>query len=296
VSALRLVLSEAEALRGASCDQPVIEPGTENDEIVERLAEFRRRVKEIERREAVMIAGVTQARTWAQNLRRMAPALRPEIDMFRLATAHCSTLQAAWLPNPYNLFNGGKRPQNYLDQRYNKVKLADSGDGVDYNVCGKVAVSSIVAACEALLARLAPAHNHDVLALTEDIGSAATGGRLAIEKLTPAGTVLELEPETGSELKREVLDSQETAKGIETLMGLGMRAQETMRLARAVQARAETEAEAPTAKPELAVKSAVGEVVRRFSVAALDLSEEILMPLDEDDFFAGVPGVELGHI
>jgi hypothetical protein len=304
VAALRSVLSEAEVLRGAICEHPVIEPGTENDEILEKLAEFRRRVKEIERREAVLITRVTQARTWAKNLRQMAPDLRPEIDMFRLATAHCSTLQEAWAPSPYSLFNGGKRPQNSVDRRYGKVRPADGGDRVaGYDVCGKVAVSSIVLACETLLDRLTAAYSHDSLALPEEVDTLASGRRLAIEDFTPSGTAILLEPLpeaehlSEAELTREVLDSTETAKGIETLAGLGMRAQETMRLAREVQARvvAETE-ELPDETPTPAIKPAPGQFMRRLSVAPLDLSEEILVPLDADDFFAGVPGVELGYI
>jgi hypothetical protein len=291
VSTLRSVLIEAEYLRRARCEPPVIEPGSESDEIYARLAEFRIRVKEIERREAMLIAGVYQARTWAQDLRKMAPGLRPEIDVFRLATSQCSTLQESWLPNPVDLFDGGKHPQKFIDRRYNKSQSDGSRHGGgSYEVCGQVAVSEIVFACEALLARLSPEydetredeHTWDPDWDEESISATATPPAI------PAPGV----GEPALTQDRSVLDLVQTAEDFQALMGLELRAEETMRPAHAVQAGGTpTEASEPGAtetSPQL--ESGVS------ASPTFDFDDEILLPLDAaDDFFAGVPGVDLGH-
>jgi hypothetical protein len=294
VESLRSVLSEAEILQDVRCEQPVIEPGSENHEIIEQLSRFRVQVREIERREAMIIANVSQARTWAENLRRMAPGLRSEIDTFRLATSQCSTLQESWLPSPYDLFNGGKRLQNYLDQRFHKVKWADGQDGgVNYEVCGKVSVSEIIFACEALLARL-EAQYEAIEELEENLVSGAFSQHMVLELVEADAVELGAAPEPA----RERLDREQTAAGLETLLGLEMRAEEALRRARVAQARQETPVKETA--PEAAGKSAASvgpkrEGDGRPSAGRFSLFDEIVVPMDADDFFAGVPGVDLGH-
>jgi hypothetical protein len=298
VASLRSVLSEAEILQDVRCEHPIIEPGSENHEIVEQLERFRMQVKEIERREAVIIAGVSRARRWAQSLRRMAPGLRPEIDSFWLATSQCSALQECWLPNPYNLFNGGKRLQNYLDRRFHRAKWGDDGEsGVDYEVCGKVAVSDIVFACETLLARLETQYEM-IENLEENLVSGSLGQHLVLD----LAEAEEIEADAGPEKAQEGLDEEQTAEGIETLLGLEARAEETMRLAKAVQARVGVAQETAVGKTDVesAARPAEDADAKREGggkapAGRFNLFDEIMLPMDADDFFAGVPGVDLGH-
>jgi hypothetical protein len=304
VATLRSVLYEAEILQDLQCEQPVIEPGSENHEIIEQLTQFRLQVKEVERREAMIITGVARARTWAQTLRQMAPGLRPEIDTFRLATSQCSVLQEAWLPNLYDIFNGGKRPQNYLDQRYRKIKWADGSDGgADYEVCGKVSVSEIVFACEALLTRLEPQYEAiEQLEVVEQLEDQRASNPISQPSASRPLTLelVELAPdETGvaSEEESDKLDASRAVEGIETLLDLESRAEETMRMARVVQARAPAQASSldePAGKPaeEPPAKTERTERARR---TRFSLFDEIALPVDSDDLFGGVPGVDLGH-
>lgn len=202
-----------------------------------------------------MVANLLQARAWAQNLRRLAPGLKPEIDIFRLATAQCASLQKAWTPSASDLFNGGGRLQAYLDRRYGGA--GTDGEG-DFRVCGRLALSEIALACQTLLSRLTPeprAAPRQIPYRRDDGADQAPRPALpGASSATPAAAAEgwldvvcgETEAEDHDETEEggaahpaaAALDSEQTAEGVETLRGLEQRAEETLRLARAVQARA----------------------------------------------------------
>ncbi|MDX2263704.1 MAG: hypothetical protein NW215_01850 [Hyphomicrobiales bacterium] len=146
--ALRSILEDGQALRAARCSPPLIGPEASCDEIFEQLESFRREIKSLRGREAFMIAKLARARGWAKEMRTLAPALKPEINLFLLATVFSDELQQAIAPSAQTMFHGGGTSRRFLDDR---AALADESETAAYLIAGKVRAEDLIAACESFL-------------------------------------------------------------------------------------------------------------------------------------------------
>jgi hypothetical protein len=155
--ALRSILDDGEALKTVRCAPPSIGPDASCDDIFSKLETFREDVKVMRGREAFLIAKLSRARQWAREMKTLAPALKPEINLFLLATVFCEELQQAILPSPQSAFHGGNLSKRFLEDRMKETPA----DGVvapvatvAYIIAGKVRIEDLTDACERFLATL----------------------------------------------------------------------------------------------------------------------------------------------
>jgi hypothetical protein len=109
-----------------------------------------------------MVAKIMRARELAKELRAMEAELRPELDIFRLATVSCTDLQELLLPSAQNRFNGvdQHRSDDYGSSLFDGIK-ADPLAG--YRIAGHTDMSLLLGACEALHYALAARYGMEPL-------------------------------------------------------------------------------------------------------------------------------------
>jgi hypothetical protein len=146
--ALRAAVENGDSVHQSLCEAPQLSPNMNCGEIAERLAAYRRHSRAIWSYEALMVAKIMRARELAKELRAIEAELRPELDIFRLATVSCADLQDLLLPSAQNLFNG-------VDRRF-EDRGASMFDGIKadplagYRIAGHTDMNLLLGACEAL--------------------------------------------------------------------------------------------------------------------------------------------------
>jgi hypothetical protein len=134
--------------------------GAGHAEIAARLGRFRVSCKTFQEREALMLAKLLRARTWANELRKLVPELQGDIDQFLEATEACEHMQAEFLRDAQRIFHGGGSLSRFLTRR--KPEWDESPDGNRdiapakglYLVGGQKALYELRAACEVFLGQV----------------------------------------------------------------------------------------------------------------------------------------------
>lgn len=157
--ALRSALSDAWFFERTAFPKADVK-GADHPEIAARLGRFRDSCKSFQEREALMLTKLLRARTWAVELRKLAPEIQPEIDQFIDATEACDEMQADFLKDAQRIFNGGRSLARFLSQRkpdvdkpFEEQSKADTTDGA-YLVGGRIALFELRAACEVFLGQI----------------------------------------------------------------------------------------------------------------------------------------------
>jgi hypothetical protein len=134
--------------------------GADHAEIAARLGRFRNSCKTFQEREALMLTKLLRARTWAAELRKLAPEMQADADQFIEATELCEQMQSEYLNDPQRMFNGGASLSRFLSQRKPAPWEASHGtanrnaaDG-SYRVGGRTALFELRAACEVFLGQI----------------------------------------------------------------------------------------------------------------------------------------------
>ncbi len=134
--------------------------GAGHAEIAARLGRFRDGCKTFQEREALLLTKLLRARTWASELRKLAPAMQPEIDQFLDTTGPCEQMQAEFVKDAQRIFHGGGSLSRFLARRKpeheeGSVENAPrpAADG-PYLVGGRTALFELRAACEVFLGQI----------------------------------------------------------------------------------------------------------------------------------------------
>jgi hypothetical protein len=182
--ALRAAVENGDSVHQSLCEAPQLSPNMNCGEIADRLAAYRRHSRAIWSYEALMVAKIMRARELAKELRALDAELRPELDIFRLATVSSSDLQDLMLPNAQNLFHG-------VDQYgFGDDRGASLFDGVKadplagYRIAGHTDMSLLLGACEALHYALAARYGLEPMPTRF-----ATGGAIMEEPLLLEETI-----------------------------------------------------------------------------------------------------------
>ncbi len=130
--------------------------GAGHAEIAAKLGRFRDSCKSFEEREALMVTKLLRARTWAGELRRLAPEFQLDIDHFLSATEPCEHLKTEFLRDAQRMFNGGASLVRFLSQRKPETAEPESEPSPDahYLVGGQKALYELRAACEVFLGQI----------------------------------------------------------------------------------------------------------------------------------------------
>jgi hypothetical protein len=185
--ALRAAVESGESVHQSLCEAPQLSPNMDCAEITERLAAYRKHSRAIWSYEALMVAKIMRARELARELRTIEAELRPELDIFRLATVSCSDLQGLLMPSAQHRFNG-------VDQRHVEDRGAGLFDGIKadplagYRIAGHTDLTLLLGACEALHFALAARYGLEMLPTRF-----MTGERIAEEPLLLDETVDEMD-------------------------------------------------------------------------------------------------------
>ncbi len=182
---LRAAIEAGDRLQQSVCNAPQFTPGMEASEIAERLASFRHQTGELWGLEALMLTKILRAGELARELRPHEPALKPEIDTFRLATIIASDLRDLLTPDAETVFNGAVHPKRFLEARghadFDGAAVNDPVTG--YRIGGEVDVRLLMDACEALHFCLARRYGIETAPLMlsveadeEDLALAGQGG------------------------------------------------------------------------------------------------------------------------
>lgn len=148
--ALRAAVESGDSVHQSLCEAPQLSCNMSCDEITDRLAAYRKHSRAIWSYEALMVAKLMRARELARELRGLEAELRPELDIFRLATVTCADLQDLLLPSAQNIFNGMDR------RRFGEDRTASLFDGIQadplagYRIAGHTDMNLLLGACEAL--------------------------------------------------------------------------------------------------------------------------------------------------
>jgi hypothetical protein len=149
---LRAAIEAGDRLQQSVCNAPQFTPGMEACEIADRLASFRHQTGELWGLEAMMLTKILRAGELARELRGYEPAMRPEIDTFRLATIIAGDLRDMLMPDAETAFNGAVQPKRFLEARghadFDGTAVNDPVSG--YRIGGEVDVRLLMDACEAL--------------------------------------------------------------------------------------------------------------------------------------------------
>jgi hypothetical protein len=198
--ALRGAVEAGDRLQHSVCDLPQFAPGTECGAMLDRLAGFRDQTSQLWSLEVTMLTKILRAVELAKELRPFEPALRPEIDTFRLATVMASDLRDLLMPDADRSFNGSVQPKRFLASRgyvegegATKSRVAGG-----YQIAGQVDVRLLMDACEAL---------HFSLAGRYGIGTAPLAFEPSAEEIAAALAAAEEEPFLLSDLA-EILPDQ----------------------------------------------------------------------------------------
>jgi len=129
--------------------------GAGHAEIAARLGRFREGCKSFQEREALMLTKIMRARSWATELRKIAPEFQDEIDQMLEATSACEGLQADFVRDAQRMFNGGGSLSRFLALRQPDPRTAHQpAHGGSYLVGGRTALFELRSACEVFLAQI----------------------------------------------------------------------------------------------------------------------------------------------
>jgi hypothetical protein len=187
--ALRAAVENGDSVHQSLCEAPQLSPNMSCDEITDRLAAYRRHSRAIWSYEALMVAKIMRARELAKELRGIEAELRPELDIFRLATVSCADLQEILLPSAQNIFNG-------VDQRSFNDRGTSMFDGARadplsaYRIAGHTDITLLLGACEALHFALAARYGMEALPMRF-----TTGERMMEEPLLLDEAIDEIDDE-----------------------------------------------------------------------------------------------------
>ncbi len=164
---LRSAVEAGDSLQHSPCELPQLAPEMDCSAIASKLAGFRRHVAELRSRELIMLTKILRARDLAKDLRVYAPAIRPEIDTFRLATVMASDLRDMLIPVKDSAFGDAAQPRSFLDSRgYPPVETGIvTAPLPGYRIAGKLDVRLLIDACEALHFSLASRYGFEAPAL-----------------------------------------------------------------------------------------------------------------------------------
>ncbi|MFY9641401.1 MAG: hypothetical protein WCD20_19180 [Rhodomicrobium sp.] len=155
--ALRSALSDAWFFERTALQKADLK-GAGHAEIAAKLGRFRDSCKSFEEREALMVTKLLRARTWAAELRKLAPEFQFDIDQFLDATEPCEQLKTEFLRDAQRMFNGGASLVRFLSQRKPEAGAADAKNepspDAPYLVGGQKALFELRAACEAFLSQI----------------------------------------------------------------------------------------------------------------------------------------------
>jgi len=155
--ALKSALSDAWFFERTAL-QKVDLKGAGHAEIAAKLGRFRDSCKNFEEREALMVTKLLRARTWAAELRKLAPEFHPDIDQFTGATAPCEQLQAEFVKDAQRMFNGGTSLARFISRRRPcAIDAEPSGEASSeghYLVGGQKALYELRVACEVFLSQI----------------------------------------------------------------------------------------------------------------------------------------------
>ncbi len=155
--ALRSALSDAWFFERTALPKTEMK-GAGHAEIAARLGRFRDSCKGFQEREALMLMKILRARTWASELRKLAPELQPDVDQFIEATESCEEMQSAFMKDAQRMFHGGGSLGRFLSQRKPAVceGVADNSVSPDggYLVGGQTALYELRVACEVFLSQV----------------------------------------------------------------------------------------------------------------------------------------------
>ncbi len=155
--ALRSALSDAWFFERTALQKADLK-GAGHAEISAKLGRFRDSCKSFEEREALMVTKLLRARTWAGELRRLAPEFQLDIDQFLDATRLCEQLQDEFLRDAQRMFNGGASVARFLSRRKPEGGAAEAGGesvtDAHYMVAGRKALYELRIACEVFLGQI----------------------------------------------------------------------------------------------------------------------------------------------
>jgi hypothetical protein len=148
--ALRAAVESGHSVHQSLCEAPQLSPNMNCGEIADRLAAYRKHSRAIWSYEAMMVAKITRARELARELRAIDAELRPELDIFRLATVTSADLQELLLPSAQNIFNGVDQ-RNWSDDRGASLFDGSKADPLTgYRIAGHTDMDLLLNACESL--------------------------------------------------------------------------------------------------------------------------------------------------
>ncbi len=156
-NALRSALSDAWYFERTALQKADLK-GAGHAEIAAKLGRFRDSCKNFEEREALMVTKLLRARTWAAELRKLAPEFQLDIEQFLDATEPCEQLKTEFLRDAQRMFNGGASLVRFLSQRKPEAGAAESksepSPDARYLVGGQKALYELRAACELFLGQI----------------------------------------------------------------------------------------------------------------------------------------------
>ncbi len=156
-NALRSALSDAWYFERTALQKADLK-GAGHAEIAAKLGRFRDSCKNFEEREALMVTKLLRARTWAAELRKLAPEFQLDIEQFLDATEPCEQLKTEFLRDAQRMFNGGASLVRFLSQRKPEAGAAESKSETSpdarYLVGGQKALYELRAACELFLGQI----------------------------------------------------------------------------------------------------------------------------------------------
>ncbi len=154
--ALRSALSDAWFFEHNALPKADVK-GAGHAEIAARLGRFRDSCKSFQEREALMLTKLMRARTWAAELRKLAPDFQLDIDLFLDATELCVEMPIEFMKDVQRIFHGGASLVRFLSQRKQEASCAQdsqpSSEGL-YLVCGRKALCELRSACELFLSQI----------------------------------------------------------------------------------------------------------------------------------------------
>jgi hypothetical protein len=156
--ALRSAVEDALFCERTSFPKPDVK-GAGHAEISARLGRFRDACNVFREREALMLTKLLRARTWAVELRKLAPELQEEVDQFVDATERCQKLQAEFIRDAQRMFHGGGSLSRFLTRRQPQpvepeVEGAANNLSEDSAGGGQAELLELRVACEVFLAQV----------------------------------------------------------------------------------------------------------------------------------------------
>jgi hypothetical protein len=153
--ALRSAVDDALFCERTSCPKPDVK-GAGHAEISARLGRFRDACNVFREREALMLTKLLRARTWAGELRKLAPELQEEVDQFVDATEGCQKLQAEFIRDAQRMFHGGGALSRFLARRqpHPAEPEEDAAANSQSGAGGQAEILELRVACEVFLAQV----------------------------------------------------------------------------------------------------------------------------------------------